>query len=383
MRDILLVDMNAFFIMCESRRDKTLLNKPAAVAGDPKYRSGIILASNYEARKYGIRVTMTINEALKLYPDLILVKPDHAYYEKCSSQVFKLLYEYTPIIEINSIDEAWMDVTNSRKLFGTPSDIATSVQKRLKEEMGLWCSIGISENKFLAKMASDIKKPLGITTLYKSEIKDVLWPMPVRNLYGIGKVTAEKLINEGINTIGDLAACDVAYLVKKFGKYGFYLYNRSNGIDDDPVCPVQAENLSCGRMETLAQDIIDIKEAKKVMALLTDSVARTLRRRKLEGSVVTVQIKYNTFKMINRQMQIEQSNLTKDIYNAACKLLEDNWDEDKPVRLLGVSVGSLKGKDMQISMDLQGREKEEKLEETIDELKDKFGKNLIKRGNVL
>jgi DNA polymerase-4 len=146
---------------------------------------------------------------------------------------------------------------------------------------------------------------------------------------------------------------------------------------------VQAENLSCGRMETLAQDITDIKEAKKVMAPLTDSVARTLRRRKLEGSVVTVQIKYNTFKMINRQMQIEQSNLTKDIYNAACKLLEDNWDEDKPVRLLGVSVGSLKGKDMQISMDLQGREKEEKLEETIDELKDKFGKDLIKRGNVL
>jgi DNA polymerase-4 len=149
MRDILLVDMNAFFIMCESRRDRTLLEKPAAVAGDPKYRSGIILAANYEARKFGVKVTMTVNEAVKLCPNLVLVKPDHNYYEKCSKQVFELLYEYTPILEINSIDEAWMDVTNSKKLFGSPIDIAINIQNRLKDEMGLWCSIGVSENKFL------------------------------------------------------------------------------------------------------------------------------------------------------------------------------------------------------------------------------------------
>lgn len=383
MRDILLVDMNAFFIMCESRRDRTLLEKPAAVAGDPKYRSGIILAANYEARKFGVKVTMTVNEAVKLCPNLVLVKPDHNYYEKCSKQVFELLYEYTPILEINSIDEAWMDVTNSKKLFGSPIDIAINIQNRLKDEMGLWCSIGVSENKFLAKMASEIKKPLGITQLYKSDIEENLWPMPVRNLYGIGKVTSEKLNSYGIKTIGDLAGCELNYLVKKFGKYGLYLYYRSKGVDDDPVAAVDSKNLSCGRMETLAHDITDIRDAKKVMAILTESIARTIRAKQLGGSVVSIQIKYNTFKMINRQMRIEQTNLTKDIYNAACVLLENNWDEDKPVRLLGVTISSLNNNDMQLSLDSEVKDKEQKLENTIDKINDKYGQDIIKRGNIL
>lgn len=383
MRDILLVDMNAFFIMCESRRDRTLLEKPAAVAGDPKYRSGIILAANYEARKFGVKVTMTVNEAVKLCPNLVLVKPDHNYYEKCSKQVFELLYEYTPILEINSIDEAWMDVTNSKKLFGSPIDIAINIQNRLKDEMGLWCSIGVSENKFLAKMASEIKKPLGITQLYKSDIEENLWPMPVRNLYGIGKATSEKLNSYGIKTIGDLAGCELNYLVKKFGKYGLYLYYRSKGVDDDPVAAVDSKNLSCGRMETLAHDITDIRDAKKVIAILTESIARTIRAKQLGGSVVSIQIKYNTFKMINRQMRIEQTNLTKDIYNAACVLLENNWDEDKPVRLLGVTISSLNNNDMQLSLDSEVKDKEQKLENTIDKINDKYGQDIIKRGNIL
>lgn len=383
MRDILLVDMNAFFIMCESRRDRTLLEKPAAVAGDPKYRSGIILAANYEARKFGVKVTMTVNEAVKLCPNLVLVKPDHNYYEKCSKQVFELLYEYTPILEINSIDEAWMDVTNSKKLFGSPIDIAINIQNRLKDEMGLWCSIGVSKNKFLAKMASEIKKPLGITQLYKSDIEENLWPMPVRNLYGIGKATSEKLNSYGIKTIGDLAGCELNYLVKKFGKYGLYLYYRSKGVDDDPVAAVDSKNLSCGRMETLAHDITDIRDAKKVMAILTESIARTIRAKQLGGSVVSIQIKYNTFKMINRQMRIEQTNLTKDIYNAACVLLENNWDEDKPVRLLGVTISSLNNNDMQLSLDSEVKDKEQKLENTIDKINDKYGQDIIKRGNIL
>jgi DNA polymerase-4 len=369
--------------MCESRRDISLLEKPAAVAGDPKYRSGIILAANYEARKFNIKVTMTVNEAIRLCPDLILVKPDHGYYEKCSLQVFNILYEYTPQMEINSIDEAWMDITNSKQLFGTAFDIAKSVQARIKNEMGLWCSIGVSENKFLSKMASEIKKPLGITQLYKSQIDKILWPMPVRNLYGLGKATAEKLNNEGIITIGDLAKCELNYLLKKFGKYGLYLYERAKGEDEEPVSVHDAKNLSCGRMETLAHDITDIKEAKKVIAVLTESIAKTVRQKQLEGSVVAIQIKYNTFKMINRQMKIEQTNLTKDIYNSACVLLENNWDEDKPVRLLGVSLSSLNSKNMQLSLDIYNKEKEVKLENTIDEINDRYGQDLIKRGNIL
>jgi DNA polymerase-4 len=207
--------------------------------------------------------------------------------------------------------------------------------------------------------------------------------MPVRNLYGIGKATSEKLNSYGIKTIGDLAGCELNYLVKKFGKYGLYLYYRSKGVDDDPVAAVDSKNLSCGRMETLAHDITDIRDAKKVMAILTESIARTIRAKQLGGSVVSIQIKYNTFKMINRQMRIEQTNLTKDIYNAACVLLENNWDEDKPVRLLGVTISSLNNNDMQLSLDSEVKDKEQKLENTIDKINDKYGQDIIKRGNIL
>lgn len=383
MRDILLVDMNAFFIMCESRRDKSLLDIPAAVAGDPKNRSGIILAANYEARKYNVKVTMTVNEALRLCPNLKLVKPDHTYYEECSRQVFTILYEYTPQLEINSIDEAWLDLTLSKKLFGQPYEIGVTIQQRLNEELGLWCSIGVSENKFLAKMASDMKKPLGITQLYVSDIADKLWPLPVKRMYGLGQVTAEKLNIDGIQTIGDLARADLSYLIKKFGKYGVYLYDRSKGQDEEPVCAQTAKNVSCGRMETLAYDITDIKAAKKVMALLSESIARSVRQKDLVGDIVQIQIKYNTFQMITRQMKIEETNLTRDIFSTACTLLDNNWDESKPVRLLGVSLNSLKMKDMQISLDIDGKQKEEKLEMTIDGLNNKFGQDLIKRGNTI
>lgn len=383
MKDILLVDMNAFFIMCESRRDNSLLNIPAAVAGDPKYRTGIILAANYEARKFNIKVTMTVNEALKICPNLKLVKPDHEYYEKCSKQVFSLLSEYSPQLEINSIDEAWIDVTSSKKLFGDPYEIACNIQRRIKEELGLWCSIGISENKFLAKMASEMKKPLGITKLYKSSVSEILWPLSINKLYGIGNATAKKLNKDGIITIGDLAKADLSYLVSRFGKYGVYLYERSKGIDDDLVCPNDSKSLSCGRMETLTHDITDLNEAKRVIAVLSESIARSVRQKNLVGSVVQIQIKYNTFKMISRQITIEETSLTKDIYNAGCSILENNWDQDKPVRLLGISLCSLKQKDMQISFDVNGKQKEEHLEKTIDKLNSKFGQDIIKRGNTI
>lgn len=177
-RVIFLVDMNAFFISCEATRNPALAGKPAAVAGDPERRSGIILAANYEARKFGVRTTMVLREALKLCPRLVLVPPDHFFYEKMSCEVMKILARYTPCIEQNSIDEAWLDMTGTEVLTGKPMDAAHSIMDTINVELGLWCSIGIADNKFLAKMASEMKKPMGITELWQENVKDKMWPLP-------------------------------------------------------------------------------------------------------------------------------------------------------------------------------------------------------------
>ncbi|HAS91253.1 MAG TPA: DNA polymerase IV, partial [Clostridiales bacterium] len=234
-RVIFLVDMNAFYISCEKTRHPEIEGKPAAVAGDPVNRTGIILTANYEARKYGVKTTMILREAFRLCPDLIIIPPDHRFYEKKSQEVMQILSSYTPIVEQNSIDEAWLDMTGCERLFGQPLESARSIMDRIKNELNLWCSIGISENKFLAKMASEMKKPLGITELWKKDIEEKLWPLPVDYMYGVGKQTAKKLNSMGIYTIKDLALTKREDIYHKLGKIGVELVLLANGKDDTPV----------------------------------------------------------------------------------------------------------------------------------------------------
>jgi nucleotidyltransferase/DNA polymerase involved in DNA repair len=252
---IFLVDMNAFFISCEMIRNPSLVGIPAAVAGDPKKRSGIILAANYEARSCGIKTTMVLHEAFKLCPKLILVPPDHHFYEQKSEEVMDLLSSYTPILEQNSIDEAWLDMTGSEGLFGKPVVAAQRIMDEIKDGLGLWCSIGIAENKLLAKMAAEMKKPLGITELWEHDIPAKLWPLPVKEMYGIGGKTAEKLNHMGIKTIGDLAKFDRNLIVKTFGKSGTEISLHANGIDNSPVLPRMVDDVkSIGRSTTLPEE---------------------------------------------------------------------------------------------------------------------------------
>lgn len=386
-RVVFLVDMNAFYISCEQMRHPEIRSKPAAVAGDPKKRSGIILTANYEARAYGVKTTMTIGEARKRCPDIILLKPDHHFYSEVSSRVMDILSSYTPVLQQNSIDEAWLDMTGSDRLFGEPSAAAKKIMDEILSKLGLWCSIGISENKFLAKMASDMKKPLGITELWQSEIKEKLWPLPVSAMYGVGAKTASKLNSLGLYTIGDMATYGKDILPRNFGKYGRELFALANGEDNDPVTPIVRNSMkSIGRSTTMPRDITDIEEARSVILALSEEVGADARRHNKKGTTVQLTLKYSDFTCITRQSQIPATYLTKEISNAAAALLEKNWT-GRPVRLIGVSISGFGG-DMpeQLSFfsdTISADAKEEKLEKTIDTLRERFGYNTVKRASLL
>jgi DNA polymerase-4 len=386
-RVIFLVDMNAFFISCEKTRHPEIEGKPAAVAGDPVNRSGIILTANYEARKYGIKTTMILREAFRLCPDLIIIPPDHKFYEMKSKEVMEILSDYTPVIEQNSIDEAWLDMTGSESLFGQPLEAAGNIMDRIKNELDLWCSIGISENKFLAKMASEMKKPLGITELWKKDIEEKMWPLPVSLMYGVGKQTAKKLNSMGIYTIKDLALTKIDNIYKKLGKTGVELVRLARGIDDSPVNATREEVKSIGRSTTLAHDITDIEDAKAILMDLADDLGMSARKSGKKGNTVQITIKYSNFNTITRQMTISPTCNIKDIYGVGVRLLEKNWTVE-PVRLLGISLSGFQNEREQISLfDLDVDEKEIKTDKKIDSLEDailkirkKYGTDIIKPG---
>jgi len=389
-RVVFLVDMNAFFISCETTRRPELAGVPAAVAGDPRKRSGIILAANYEARKYGVRTTMTVGEAKKLCPGIILVPPDHSFYSEKSRQVMRILSTYTPVIEQASIDEAWLDMTGCEALSGTPREAAQKIQDEIRKTLGLWCSIGISENKFLAKMAAEMKKPLGITELWVRDVPEKLWPLNVGAMYGIGKKTTQLLEKLNIRTIGELAAMDPVVLSEKLGKMAFEIHQRANGIDDTPVKPHSPDEMkSIGRSTTLPRDITDIEEARKVIMELAEDVAMSARRHGKKGRTVQITIKYSDFKTITRQTRVFPTNLARDIMQAGFRLLENNWNRFKPVRLLGISIS---GFDEDISDQIslfdqadtgRDRVKEEKLEIALDRIRQKYGPDKISRAALI
>jgi DNA polymerase IV len=389
-RVIFLVDMNAFFIGCEMTRKPELKGSPAAVAGDPKRRSGIILAANYEARKFGVKTTMVLHEALKLCPGLVLVPPEHRFYEEKSREVMEILSRFSPEVQQNSIDEAWIDLTGCESLFGSPLQIAQKIMKTIMEELDLWCSIGISENKFLAKMASERKKPLGITEIWEKDVPEKIWPLPVREMYGIGKQTEKKLSNMGIMTIGDIAAFDKKSLCSVMGKYGEDLYRLAHGIDPTPVSiHYYHVNKSISRSTTLSRDITDIEYAKSVLLQMAEEVGSDARRQATKGKTISIEIKYDNFESITRQKSVPFTYLTRDIYKTGCILLEENWNSLKPVRLLGIGLANYESTEInQLSIfDMIEAptvdHREEKLEKAVDTIRERFGSAKIKRAKTL
>ncbi len=280
-RQILHMDMNAFYCSCHAAEEPALYSgKSTAVAGSPETRHGVVVTASYEARRRGVRATMTVPEALRADPSLILIPPDFSLYRKYSKAVFEIVGRYTPDIEIYSIDECFADVTHSR-LFGSAEEIAAAIQSSIETELHLPCSIGVAPNKFLAKMASDMRKPRGLTVLRREDIAERLWPLPVEAMFGIGASTASQLRARQIHTIGELAQADRDRLAKWFGKRGLELHDHANGRDNSPVSAVVETAKSIGHSITLPADEQQQDALQTVLLNLSDQVGRRLRRHQL------------------------------------------------------------------------------------------------------
>ncbi|KAA9026217.1 DNA polymerase IV [Niallia endozanthoxylica] len=380
-RVILHVDMNSFYASVEMAFDPSLKGKPLAVAGNPQERRGIIITCSYEARKYGVKTTMPIWEAKKLCPELIIMSPHFERYRAASQGMFDILHEYSQLVEPVSIDEGYVDITDSFTL-GSPLEIAERIQKQILMQLDLPCSIGIAPNRFLAKMASDMKKPLGITVLRKREVKNVLWPKPVVEMHGVGNKTAEKLNSRGIFTIKDLAEANEIQLKALLGINGLRLKERANGIDDRPVDPEAANEFkSVGNSTTLPNDNSNQHELLLVLESLAEKVAVRMKRKKVMATSVGVTIRYKNRQTITRSKKLlNPISQKEDIYEESKQLFLKNWNGDS-VRLLGVTGADLVEKEQAVKqLDIFSYEKDAKKEpllEALNQLRNKYGKGII------
>ncbi|MCM3735888.1 DNA polymerase IV [Bacillus cytotoxicus] len=386
-RVILHVDMNCFYASVEIARDASLQGKPLAIAGNAKERKGIIVTCSYEARAKGVRATMPVWEAKRLCPELIIKHPNFELYREASFALFQILARFTEKIQPVSIDEGYLDITDCYGL-GSPLEIAEMIQQTLLTELQLPCSIGVAPNLFLAKTASDMKKPLGITVLRKRDIQEVLWPLPVEKMHGIGKKTAEKLTGVHIHTIGDLATGKAHLIRSVVGNHGLDLQKRANGIDHREVDPSQmGQYKTIGNSITLPKDVDEEQELLSTLERLSQSVSRRLQKRNLVAYNIQITIKYYNRRTITRSKMLENAIWEwRDIFHATIRLWKKHWDGDL-VRLLGITACELEWKTEAIKqLDLFSFEEDAKAEPLLtvmEQLNNKYGAKVIQPGSQL
>ena len=383
------VDVNSAFLSWEAAyrirvlgQSEDLRDIPSAIGGDVEKRHGIILAKSIPAKKYGIQTGEPVVSALKKCPDLVLAPPNYKLYETSSEAVLKIMGEYTPKLEQYSIDEAFMDMTGWTK---DPIATAYEIKDRIKNEIGCTVNVGISENMLLAKMASDFEKPDKVHTLWPEEVKEKMWPLPVGDLMFIGRATNSKLASLGIHTIGELAKMDRDILKSHFGVVGYSMHDSANGIDDSEICDDYVANKSVGNSMTTPADVTDMKLAKQYLLMLAETVSARLRSYGLKASTVTVGIRNNNLEYTNHQMRLKNAtDLTDEIYEAACICLAQMWD-GTPLRQFGISTSKIEEEETtrQLSLfDNFDYEKHKKAEKAMDELRERFGSDIVKRARL-
>lgn len=390
-RKILHIDVNNAFLSWTAverlKNGETLDIRtiPAIIGGDEAQRKGIVLAKSNIAKQFGIQTGEPIYFARKKCPQISIFQSDFKVYRKYSNALYNLLLEYTDKIERFSIDECFIDLTEYLPKNKTLIDTAYEIGKRVKEELGFTVNIGISSNKLLAKMASDFEKPNKVHTLFKEEIEEKMWKLPVSELFMVGRKSLPKLQKMGIKTIGDLAKKDEKYIIKVFGKYGKMIWEYSNGIDEEEINSAIEKPKGIGNSITLPYDYTDINKLEEVLIALAEQVSYRLRSYNMLATVVNVQIKTNEFKTFSHQKKLDiATDSTKVILEQAKKLLETLY-KGTPIRLIGLRVdGLIQKEERQISLfDVKENEKQEKIDKVVDNLKQKYGYDKITRAGKM
>lgn len=360
---------------------------PSAISGDAAARHGIILAKSLPAKKFGIRTGETILEARQKCPSLYMAPPNYGLYQKCSDAFMRILREYTPLVEQYSIDEAFMDMTETLHLFGPPIDTALRIKDRIKEELGFTVNVGISCNKLLAKMAGELEKPDKVHTLFPEEIPDKMWPLPVSDLFFAGRATTKKLLNLGIRTIGELATSDPELLTLHLKKHGETVWAFANGIDCSPVEPSPPPQKGFGNSTTIAFDVSDAGTARLVLLGLAETVGTRLREHGVRAELMSIGIKSYDLSYASHQMILKNpTNITTELYHYACRLFDQLWDQKTPIRHLGIHTGRLSEGSMlrQMSLfDTTDYAKLEQLDKTVDSVRKRYGIDSLKRAAFL
>ncbi|MDB5025147.1 MAG: dinB [Mucilaginibacter sp.] len=339
-RKIIHIDMDAFYASVEQRDNPDYRGKPVAVGGSPQGRGGVVATASYEARKFGLRSAMPSKKAMQLCPEVIFVRPRFAVYKEVSQKIREIFGRYTDLIEPLSLDEAYLDVTHDKQNIGSAIEIAQLIKQAIKDELQLTASAGVSINKFVAKIASDMNKPDGLTFIGPSNIESFMEKLAVEKFFGVGKVTAEKMRKMGLFTGADLKKLPEDEMVKHFGKAGRFYYQIARGIDDRQVQP-NRETKSIGAEDTFAYDLTEIDEMYVELDKLSQTVCNRLQHYQLKGRTITLKIKYNDFKQITRNHSVRQPVSDLEIISqAAKKLLLATQPEGKRIRLLGVMLSN-------------------------------------------
>ncbi len=391
-RIILHCDCNGYFASVECIERPELRDVPMAVCGNPESRHGIILAKNELAKKFGIQTAETVWQAKKKCPQLTLVPPHHDRYQYYCRLINRIYGEYTDQVEAFSIDESWLDVTGSQKLFGDGRQIADELRRRVREELGLTISVGVSFNKVFAKLGSDYKKPDATTVITRENFREILFPLPVRDMLFVGANAAEQLSRKGIMTIGDLANTPLARLHDILGRMGDMLWAYANGLDDSSVRRAGEEDpvKSISNSITFHRNLVGEEDMKTGLLMLADSVGARMRRQHVEGYTVQVQIKSPELKIISRQETLKTPTAsTREIYQAAQAIVRRSWDLNRPVRMLSLGCTNFAepGAPQQLSLfeeeTHEQHDRQARLESAVDAIRSRFGSSSIGFGQVM
>lgn len=385
LKAIIHLDMDAFYPAVEMLDNPALKGKPVVVGGSTE--RGVVSSASYEARKFGVHSAQPIVRAKHICPEGVFLPVRMWRYKKISQQIFQIFYQFTPLVEPISIDEAFLDVTGCQRLLGHPEDIAKKIKQRIFMETGLTVSAGLAPSKFVAKIASDIDKPNGLTIVTHDKVRDFLNPLPVAKMWGVGKATQKVLSQLNIHTFEELSLVPVKILENKFGKHGITMHLLSMGVDDRDVVP-EHDVKSIGHEDTFATDILDIDRVKMELLSQTDKVAHRMRKEGATGKTITLKVKYSDFVQITRSTTIAKS--TDDgfeVYNIACSLLKKTEVGKRPIRLLGISLSQLSFFDRNRQLSLfnhdDSYQKKERLNTALDSLYKKHGEKSIHPGTLL